>query len=133
MNRALAVAASRRSIVGRDDALENGVPSPARGFDSTTRIGADTNFAHRAVFVGPIRNHQEPLYCYLERSQSLTQSPSTGLDSDLRRAYQAKFRRRFHANLLRPLSGTLRVKHLQAPLNDVASQLNYLENGQSAR
>jgi glycosyltransferase involved in cell wall biosynthesis len=102
------------------------------GFDGTTRLGADTDFVHRAVFVGSIRNHPEPLYGCLERSESLTQSPSTGFDSDLRRAYQARLRRRFYANLLRHWTGTLAVRHLQALPNDVDFHLNYLENGQRA-
>ena len=100
------------------------------GFDGTTRIGADTDFVHRAVFVGSVRNHPEPLYGCLERSESLTQSPSTGFDSDLRRTYTTRFKRRFYANLLRHWTGTLAARHLQAPPNDVDFHLNYLENGQ---
>lgn len=73
-----------------------------------------------------------PVYGCLERSESLTQSPSTGFDSDLRRTYRARFRRRFYANLLRHWTGTLAVRHLQAPPNDVDFHLNDLENGQRA-
>lgn len=96
------------------------------GFDGTTRIGADTDLVHRAVFVGSVRNHPEPLYNCVERSESLTQSPSTGLDSDLRRAYQARFRRRFYTNLLRRWTGTLALRHVQAPPNDIDFHLHVL-------
>lgn len=96
------------------------------GFDGTTRIGADTDLVHRAVFVGSVRNHPEPLYNCVERSESLTQSPSTGLDSALRRAYQAKFKRRFYANLLRRWTGTLALRHVQALPNDIDFHMHIL-------
>jgi glycosyltransferase involved in cell wall biosynthesis len=102
------------------------------GFDGTTRIGADTDFAHRATFAGTIRNHPRPLYCCLERSQSLTRSASTGFGSELRRAYQARLQRRFYANLLRHRTGTLRARHLEAPRNDIDFELHYLDSGRRA-
>lgn len=96
------------------------------GFDGTTRIGADTDLVHRAVFAGSVRNHPEPLYHYVERSDSLTHAAGTGFGSTLRRTYLNRIKRRFYANLLRRWTGTLTLRHLQAPPNDIDFHMRVL-------
>jgi hypothetical protein len=82
----------------------------AEGDDVTTKIGGETHFVHRAVFLGPVRNHPEPLYVYHERAESLKHAPLTGFESVARQAYRAKTRRRYYLNLLRRWIGTLNEK-----------------------
>lgn len=93
------------------------------GFDGRTRIAGDTDFICRAVFVGRVRNHPEPLYHYVDRSDSLTASAATGFGSAERKRYLRQLRRRFYANLLRRTWGGLGWNGVQAPPVDVPFDL----------
>lgn len=58
-----------------------------RGFDSSTRFGADSEFLYRACFSAKIVNVQEFLYTRLVHPGSLTQAPQTAFGSPARRSY----------------------------------------------
>jgi glycosyltransferase involved in cell wall biosynthesis len=96
------------------------------GFDGTTKIGGDTDFIHRGVFLGSVKNHPDPLYYYNERPESLTQAPSTGFKSKVRKAYTSELRLRHYRNLLRSWTGALTAETLQARPNNLDFQLNDL-------
>lgn len=71
------------------------------GYDGTTRLGGDTEFAFRAVFAGRVGNLPQQLYEATVHEGSLTCSPKTGFGTASRRRYLRTIRSRFYANLLR--------------------------------
>ena len=101
------------------------------GFDGATRIGGDTELIHRGVFLGSVKNHSDPLYYYNERPESLTQSPSTGFKSNVRKAYARQLRLRHYRNLLRNWTGALTAEKLQARSNNLDFQMNDLSDERS--
>jgi glycosyltransferase involved in cell wall biosynthesis len=90
-----------------------------RGFDGSTRFGADTDAAYRAVFAGRVGNLPRVLYHATVRKESLTSLPETGFGSPARRAYRARIRRQFYRNRLRQLAGGLSDEALAPPANDL--------------
>jgi glycosyltransferase involved in cell wall biosynthesis len=58
-----------------------------RGFDSSTRFGADTEFLYRACLSSEIGNVQKFLYSRLVHPRSLTQTPETAFGSPARVSY----------------------------------------------
>jgi glycosyltransferase involved in cell wall biosynthesis len=88
------------------------------GFDGSVRIGADDDFMLRAAALYRIRNVQDILYSYRRRPDSLTGSPSTGFDSDVRRTYSATvWKRAAERRRLRDRQAL--IECLQAPPNDI--------------
>jgi glycosyltransferase involved in cell wall biosynthesis len=93
------------------------------GFDGSTRFGADTDFAYRAVFVGRVGNLPRVLYHSTVRPDSLTSRPETGFRSPARLAYRSVIRQRFYRNRLRQLAGQMSDTVLMPPANDVDFEL----------
>jgi glycosyltransferase involved in cell wall biosynthesis len=93
------------------------------GYDGTTRFGADSDLAYRAVFLGRVANLPRPLYRCTMRADSLMRSPETGDASAARRAYRRRIRRRFYGNRLGSWLGRLGPGALLAEPNDVEFDL----------
>jgi glycosyltransferase involved in cell wall biosynthesis len=89
------------------------------GYDGTTRLGGDTDFAFRAVFAGRIGNLPQTLYEATVHGDSLIGSPSTGFGSATRRRYYRTISSRFYANLLHSKLGPVALERLQARRCDV--------------
>ncbi len=99
----------------------------ADGYDGTTRFAGDSEFVYRAIFLGRVRNHPEPLYNYNVRRGSLTQSPETGFGSPARTKYARALRSRFYRHLLLSKAGRLRPARLKGKPNDIDFDLLTLD------
>ncbi len=102
------------------------------GFDGTARFAADDDFLFRVAALYRVRNVDEVLYSYRQRTESLTGRPDTGHGSPARLAYVRNARRR--AARRRWIFGRRRLMHaLQAPPNDIAFTVDRVRMGAPAR
>jgi glycosyltransferase involved in cell wall biosynthesis len=84
-----------------------------RGFDGSTKFGADQEFILRAQYLHKLRNLASPLYDLRQTTGSLSRSVATGMRSEARRKYRA----RYHAEelLRRQTSDRMRLLELLVP------------------
>ena len=94
-----------------------------KGFDGTTRFGADTEFLLRAARLYRIRNLRRYLYYYRQRSTSLTGQGDTGIGSPARRAYgYTVYKRNYRWQQIRTTATLMRA--LRAAPNNVDFRLH---------
>lgn len=102
-----------------------------RGFDSTTRFGADTELHFRAAFSFELGNVPSLLYTRRERPASLTRSRATGFGSTARSSYSGPvheaFARALAADSPPPLDRTL-LGHAIPPVE--LTWLRWIQAGQ---
>jgi GT2 family glycosyltransferase len=94
------------------------------GLATGLRIGADSEFARRAIFAGRVIN--VPKSCYFRRvhQDSLTRNAATGYGSDMRSAIQILLRERINSNVARVRAGL--PPHLAPLETSQVSVLRYL-------
>ncbi|MBA3544860.1 MAG: glycosyltransferase family 2 protein [Nannocystis sp.] len=63
-----------------------------RGFDGSTKFGADQEFILRAAYLHKLRNLARPLYDLRQTGGSLSRSEATGMRSEARQRYWARYR-----------------------------------------
>lgn len=63
-----------------------------RGYDGSTKFGADQEFILRAGYLHKLRNLASPLYDLRQTRGSLSRSAATGMRSEARRLYWARYR-----------------------------------------
>lgn len=102
------------------------------GFDGTTRIAADTDFALRASHRYRIRNLWRPLYEYRRHCASLTGAPATGYGSASRERYMRAVIERHRAR--RQETDRTRLQTLTVALpNDVDFALRPVDGASAPR
>ena len=92
------------------------------GFDGTTKIAADSDFALRAAYCSKIKNLPKFLYHYRLREGSLTQAADTGMNSSKRRTYYEAVLKRWKEQYER-FRKEQDYAALQVPSNDVPFKL----------
>lgn len=93
-----------------------------RGFDGSTKFGADQEFILRAAYLHKLRNLCCPLYDLRQTHGSLSRSEATGMRSEARKRYWARYRA--EEQLRRQTTDRERLLELLVPPeNDVAFTL----------
>lgn len=127
VNAALEADPAKHAIMHPSSIVTRGLIMRAGGYAMGLRFGGDTEFEHRAAHAGRIVNIPDFLYVVRNRPESLTSSPSTGLQSPerllLRAAEQERARENWalvaegKAPILEPLrhAGAVEISHLAGP------------------
>lgn len=99
-------------ILGATAVVRRTVFRKIGSFDGTARVGADTDFFHRAIRRFKVRNLPKTLYSYRIHENSLTNDLITGFGSDIRKAYQADMLRRLGNLPQNPTFAQLRPREI---------------------
>jgi hypothetical protein len=81
VNAALEVSPTRHAVMHPSSVVTRDLVFRAGGYATGLRFGGDTEFEHRAAYVGRIVNIPHFAYVVRNRQDSLTTSPETGLQS----------------------------------------------------
>lgn len=97
-----------------------------RGFDGSTKFGADQEFILRASYLHKLRNLAWPLYDLRQTQGSLSRSQATGMRSEARQQYRARYRAEEQLRRQTKDRGRL-LELLVPPANDVEFSLERVD------
>ena len=97
-----------------------------RGFDGSTKFGADQEFILRAAYLHKLRNVCCALYDLRQTRGSLSRSDATGMRSEARRCYRARYHAEEQVRRQTTDRGRL-LELLVPPENDIPFALERLD------